>query len=343
MQSQITPIIPILLTIQACETNGSKYMGLIVLIMMGAYIFVISLIVFMYGFAIYAIWKNVKPKLRPIPVIAVSIIASLLLYIVYNNFYKSDSMLFARSFFGLAPVKSHVIETKTETGRLIFTIKLDFNTGARGGANIDNSLVYIHGGKHKEIIMTQNPINMKHTYYKHALRIDKIADETQKHRGYGNYYYDLYLSPYLFTHKEYDEIRSFMKKNHEKLSHKINEYLNNQETETYHKIKFRNMYYQDVKSLSKTYVCANNLKLYLTANGRLYYNVKSKISTSLIDIGQITNNGHTLLLKKYIKLTKKNDKFQIYQGETLIKECFDSNGTNLFEEFKLKQNNKYYN
>ena len=201
---------------------------------------------------------------------------------MYNNFYKSDDMLFVRGFFGLAPVKSHAIEVEIGTGKLIFTINLDFNTGARGGAHIDNSLFYINGGKHKEIIITENPINMKHNYYTKALRMDKIADETRKHSGYGKYYYDLYLSPNLFSIEEYNQISDFMKKNHQKLSKKINNYKKWQSTDVYDNTRFRNIYYQDIRSLSKIYYCANNLKLHLNANGRLYYIIKSKISTSLI-------------------------------------------------------------
>lgn len=299
--------------------------------------FVVGLVIFIYGFAVYAILKYTKPKQRPMPIVVISFIASLLLYAVYVNFYKSEDMLYVRGFFGLAPIKSHTIEVETGMGKLIFTINLDFNTGARGGANIDNSLLYTDGSKHKEIIITQNEINMKHNYYKKALRIDKIADETKNHSGYGNYYYDLYLSPNLFSIKEYNQICSFMKKNHEKLSKKINAYISNQKVEIYDNIRFRNMYYQEIGSLSKVYNCTNNLKLHLTTNGRLFYITKSEISTSYNDIGQIINNGHTLLLNKYVKLSKKNGRFQISQDKTLIKECFDRNGTNLFEEFKLEQ------
>lgn len=312
-------------------------MGLIALFMMGALMFVVGLILFIYGFGIYAILKYTEPKQRPMPIIAISVIASLLLYVVYINFYKSDDMLYVRGFFGLAPVKSHVIEVKTGTGKLIFTINLDFNTGARGGANIDNSFFYINGGERKEIIITQNEINMKNNYYKKALRMNKIADETKKHSGYGKYYYDLYLSPKLFSVEEYNQISDFMKKNHQKLSKKINSYKKGQATDIYDNIRFRNIYYQDIRSLSKVYNCNNNLKLHLGASGRLFYITKSKISTSYIDIGQITNNGYTLLLNKYIKLNKKNGEFQISQGKILIKECFDNNGTNLFKEFKLEQ------
>ncbi len=105
----------------------------------------------------------------------------------------------------------------------------------------------------------------------------------------------------------------------------------------YNKSRFRDAYYQDINSLKKTYNCSNNLQIHLTATGRLLYITKSDISTSYNDIGNLQDNGHKLLLDKNVKLSKKNGQYQISRGNTLIKECFDNNGTNLFEEFKLEK------
>jgi hypothetical protein len=313
-------------------------MGLIALLFMGTFLFAIALIIFGYVIFVHFILKYAKSKKsKSISITAISFIVTALFYILYNFYQTNDNMQYMKGFFGIAPTKSHTIELNTDKGKLNFIIELDFNTGARGGAFIKNSFFYITNNKKKEIIVTQHEINMSNNYYKKALKIQRIADENKNHKGYGKYYIDLYFSPNIFSIEEYKQISDFLKHNHKILSKKINNYKENQKSEIYNKTRFRDTYYQDIDSLKKIYNCSNNLQLHLSATGRMFYITKSDISTSLIDIGDIKDNGHKLLLNKYVKLSKKSGKYQLIRGNTLIEECFDSNGTNLFEEFKLEK------
>jgi len=311
-------------------------MGLIVLLMMSAFLFVIALIVFTYIFiARKIITINISRPIRIITVISLLPVFAVPIYYLFSFYQNSSDMVYARGLFGLAPKTSNSIELDTGNGKLNFIIGLDFNTGARGGAFIKNSFFFLINNQRKEIVVTQHEINMSNNFYKKALKTERIADEDENHRGYGKYYYDLYFSPNIFSIEEYEQINDFLKHNHKMLSKKINGYKDNQKSRVFNKTQFRNSYYQDIASLNKTYECDNNLRLHLSATRRLFFITKDNISTSYNDIGNIKENK--LFLDKYVKLSKESGKYQMYRGNTLVKDCFDKNGTNLLEEFKLEK------
>ena len=313
-------------------------MGLIVLFFIALFLLAIGLIFFIYIKTIRSVLRmNISKKIKPFLLIGTLPILCIPIYLLYIFAQSNSDMIYMSGFFGLAPKTSQNIELNTSKGKLNFIIELDFNTGARGGASIDNSFFYLTNGKKKEILITEHEIHMGNRFYKEALKTEKIAAEIESHKYYGKYYFDLYFSPKLFSLEEFEQISDFLKHNHKILSKKINNYKENQKSKVYNKTLFRNTYYQDVNSLKKIYNCTNNLQLHLTATGRLFYITKSDISTSYNDIGDVKDNGHKLLLDKYVNLSEKSGKYQIYRGNTLIKECFDNNGTNLFEEFQLEK------
>lgn len=311
-------------------------MGLIVLIVMGIFFLAIGLVMLGYAFIIKKILTSKLTQILRITLLILTL--PLLIFPLYHlySYYQND-MIYIRGFFGWAPKTFHSIEIDTKNGKLNFIIELDFNTGARGGAYIHNSLFYLNNGIKKEIVITQDGIGMGHNVYKEALKMKNIAPEIHTHQGYGNYYYDLYFSPKLFSIKEFEEISKFLEQNHVLFSKKINTYKENQKENIYDKTRFRNAYYQDLEGLNKTYECANNLQLYLAATGRLFYVTKDKISTSLNDIGDVKENGQKLILDKFIKVNQKNGTFQLLHGNTLIKDCSDNHGVKLFEEFQIEQ------
>lgn len=311
-------------------------MGLIVLLIMGVFIFVIALVLFTYiSIARKIFTTNISKPIRLITIVALLPVFALLLYYLFLFYQNSSDMIYARGFFGIAPKTAYSAELNTTKGTLSFTVELDFNTGARGGAFINNSLFYIENGIKREIKITEHEIRMHEDYYKEALDMQVIADETESHKHFGEYYLDLYLSPKQFTLDEFLYISRFLQQNHSTLSKLINDYKENQKSRVFNKIRFRNTYYQDINSLNKTYKCDNNLLLHLSATGRLFFITKDDISTSYNDIGYVKENGHKLVLDNYVELSEKNGTRQITRRGTLIKECFDSNGTNLFEEFQL--------
>ena len=221
-------------------------MGLIALLYIGAFLSAIVLVIFIYVFLTKKIFTvNISRASKIVLMITLMPVLIVPLYYLFSS-YKND-MIYVRGFFSIAPKTSQSIELDTGNGKLNFIIELDFNTGARGGAFIKNSIFYFKNEKKKEILVTENEIRMNNSYRfnKKASSKKIISDEVEQHKGYGKYYYDLYFSSKLFSIEEFEKISDFLKKNHILLSKKINDYKKNQKSEVFNQTRFRNAFYQD--------------------------------------------------------------------------------------------------
>jgi len=228
-------------------------MGLIALAYMGFFLLLTGGIVYIYTKGLYTLWQKKQPLFYKLLFTLTSLpFAIIPLYTLMHYYQNNTDMLYIRGFFGTAPKTVQQMDFNiSNQEKLLFKISLDFNTGARGGAFIDRSLYYVKQGKKKEIVIGQNPINMKDHFYQKPKAVYTIAKEVQSHKGYRHYYYDLYFSPKLFTRDEFQHVSHFLHTHHESIIQTINSYLQGQKEKVYHSIRFRDAYYQDIAALSK--------------------------------------------------------------------------------------------
>lgn len=309
-------------------------MGLIALAWMGFFLLLTGGIVYIYTKGLYTLWQKKQPLFYKL----LFTFAIIPLYTLMHYYQNNTDMLYIRGFFGSAPKTVQRMDFNiSKQEKLMFEIALDFNTGARGGAFIDRSLYYVKEGKSKKITIRQTPINMKDHFYQKPKAVQTIDKEVQSHKGYGHYYYDLYFSPKLFTHDEFQHISHFLHTHHEHITQTINSYLQGQKEKVYHTVRFRDAYYQDIDGLKKTFKCKNGLMLHLTSPGRLYYITKDHISTSYHDIGKVTGEGNVLQLNKNVKVEQNSDTYTLHLSQTDISNCYEKeSGEALFSSLSLQ-------
>ncbi len=315
-------------------------MGVFVLIYLLVQLVVAAAIVSAYYKGMRALWRSSLPKFGKIFITLTTLPVLLIpFYLIAPGSAGSGDTIFLRGFLGLALQMHREWEFDiTQNERVLFEIELDYNTGARGGAFVDQSLYYVKDGKKKEIDLRVHRGSAKDRFYKKPKSVFHIAKGDGPKNSYGLYNYDLYFSPELFTLDEFYRIAKFLRDHRKSIEKSINDYLQSRKPKVSHRVRFRDAYYQDIGSLARTFVCAGGLKLHLNPWGRLYYTTKDRYSTSFHDIAMVTDEGRKIKPDKNVKVVRDGQRYILRKRDTIITECRDAqSGEALFSMFSLER------
>ena len=219
-------------------------MGVFVLIYLLVQLVVAAVIVSVYYRGTRALWRSSLPKFGKI-FITLSTLPILLipLYLFAPGSAGSSDTIFLRGFLGLAPRMHRQWEFDiTRNERVLFEMDLDYNTGARGGAFVDQSLYYVKNGDKKKIGIRVNGVGSKDR----SKAVFHIAKDNKPEYRYGLLNYDFYFSPKLFTPDEFYQIAKFLRDHRKSIEKSINDYL--QSRKLSYRVRLRDAYYLDIAS-----------------------------------------------------------------------------------------------
>lgn len=318
-------------------------MGLIVLGCMGLFFAIVGLVALAYIVGLYFTISNKKLNiiLKSIILITLSIISVSSFSALYL-YYNKSGMVSLRSYLGLAPRFSDTTNIKNGSYTITYTRSTDYNTGARGGLNISNSLLFINNGERKELelYITDKKYN-PYMIPVHPIEFQN-KHEIIKHRIY------IFVNPTVFSLNEFKIIGEMLVDNSRNIEQVINRsYTLISKPKIYN---FSDIYYLNRESLKREFKCKNKTTIKMIENGGVFAFSSNKNSIFCRNvsnpesifakpnkIGNVVKNGAEISLSSslgsanFINTQKKQQLF--YSQESTIEACFDKNGNNLFDSF----------